>query len=300
MRSETDLLVYAVMGAVALLAIVAYVLLIAKPGNRPGLVPHPFLPDETVRILPPGEYDAMRAKVMADAVAALCQSPDFKPARLVVADFDLPVAYAWMSPWVRKKYRNTANAGSNDPAVIVTPAFLNMGLTDQELEAVAADVLAKLFFNPDHNIRFADVTHFAKKMGFTDDFIAQMKSEFPLDYMVLMTRLIQDVYAARLITQPQALKTAMEKSLHVLNQTSFQGEFAGMMSFVDPPLMCSLSRAEMMKMSDDLKVRHALAMNRDRLNELRLTNLGVIEQGVRQPHMEVRDTRPMTTPEGWE
>ena len=268
--------------------------LFTSRGTPPDSVPHPFSPDDHVRILPPGSYDSMKARVVADAISALCQSPDFKTARLVVAEFELPISYAWLSPWVRKKYRRT---GSNDPAVIVTPAFLDMGLEDHEFEAVAADVLTQLLYNP---LGLADTTHFAKKTGFSDEFVRQMKSEFPMDYMVVMTRLIQDVYAARLITQPQALKTAMEKSIQVLNQTPVRSKFAGMKSFVDPPMICSGNRTELLTMPDILKAQWALAVHRDRLNELRLWVLELMEQGTRQPHVQLRDSKPITAPEGWE
>jgi hypothetical protein len=44
----------------------------------------------------------------------------------------------------------------------------------------------------------------------------------------------------------------------------------------------------------------AMARARDRIIQLRLENLELIEQGMSQPFMEVRDETPVTKPPGWE
>ncbi|HEY5494437.1 MAG TPA: hypothetical protein VIK15_07565, partial [Candidatus Anoxymicrobiaceae bacterium] len=191
-----------------------------------------------------------------------------------------------------------STAGAETPkAVVITGKLLEADLTDAEVEAVMADVLAKLFAVPYVDMKYYDIEGSAKDLSLDPEMLTRVREEFfgspnaPL-------ALLQDTWAARLTGNPKALKTAIIKSRDLMSDTPVRMDQADPLVFVDPPFLRADEKTAR-NWGHEARELGSTAWDRDRLLQLRLENLDMIAQGKRHPHEFVKGSTPVTKPEGW-
>ncbi len=284
----------------ALIVLAGIICLIVYYLYRGGFVRHPYRRHGWTKVLVPGAYDPLKFKTFDDALTALCLALETRQPQLLAVDLALPIAYGTnvsrLGPQQYLKMFSPTRKDFTYPAVMITLGLLDAGFTNQEIEAIVADVLAKLSISPEKILEWSDVARIARQVGLDENFLESVREEFAGNPAVGQV-LLEDTWAAWLTKDAHALQTAIEKSFDALQNQPVERDLACMTAFADPPHLVDKHPRGYQR--TQLNRRHDLAVARVRVKELRLVNLKLIDAGTRQPHMEVRAARPVTAPRGW-
>jgi hypothetical protein len=281
----------------------------------PGLVFQPYSRNKAT-VLGSGSYDPLRFKLFADSLSALCLGAGLDAPPMFVARFptgDIPMALAFCADMGEEssaeidwdEYGGHIELKIEQPALVITEQLLEADLTSQEIEAIVADLLAKLCLNPFEALRGGTiwVGEHAKKLAFDPGMLERAMGELGYNAVALAV-LLQDAWAARLTGQPGALKTAIQKSRDLLGNTAVSADIADPFIFVDPPHAWDFSgdipHGKGVCEDPTLTQRAAISRKRELIMRLRLESLKKIERGVRTPGAEVRGTRTVVRPDYWE
>jgi len=279
-----------------------------KDKDRKGFVRHPYDAGEWSKILAPYHYDSEKAKAFEDALSSLCIGAGVKDVMLVVTDLDLPIAYGWASrtsPW-EAVGSILYKGGLSEHAVAITKRFLAVDVTAYEIEAIVADVLARLYFRPEEisihdRWRFVNAARLAEDGELDPDLIKTVLEEFPYNLIATMM-LAQDTWAARLTKNPKALKEAVEKWFAILEEDPVESHHSCPLVFVDPPFVYDRQRYPTPPGQGNTPgdQRHVIAAKRTRFKELRCMNLELMKKGVGHPDGNLDSDHHLTNTDGEE
>jgi len=246
----------------------------------------------------PGSYDPLRYKLFRDAIDAVCIGINSAHIPLEIVEFPVPLAYAMAAadPSVLKHHRIPEHG------VVVSRQFLQADFGPPEVEAVVADIMAKLRIKFEAMPIAGDtpIPLLAKKLQVSRELLEIVVKEFGSNPMPVQA-LMQDTWAARLINNPRALASAIMKSDSMLRTSPLPVRYSDPFVFVDPVYGASGKRLLDLQAGSapELSYRLEMARARDRIIELRLENLRMIEHGMRQPGENVIAGAPVTGPKGW-
>lgn len=190
--------------------------------------------------------------------------------------------------------------------IILTTDLLEREFTRYEVEAIAACLLAKKVIFP--KIPVPDVANeeaAAERVGLSQDILGKLRGILPGNIYPAWI-LIMDTWAVRLTGNPEALGSAIAKSVQMLEAFPVTVPWANPTVFVEPPHHYEyvtdrhLPATRYMGTFGYLAQVEDLGMVRDEMIQIRLRNLDMISLGNRQPFQRVQDGAPLTGPEGWE
>lgn len=241
-------------------------------------------------------------KVYKDALDALCLGKGMQYGRLHVVSSSRPLAYLARLGWLPA----SGILINRRTAMVLSDELLEEDYTHQEIEAVMAVLLAKaVFVRMTVKSSWSRVENAAEEIGVNPSLMEDINEEFAPNWLLLLP-IVEDTWAVRLTGLPGSLASAIKKSMEILGSHDVRERMGDPTVFVEPP-----HRADYLKSMAPRLIRfsgrgrmtealHDLGEHRDRLLEFRLRNLGMIEQGMRQPGQVIEDGRLVTSPEGWE
>jgi hypothetical protein len=243
-------------------------------------------------------FDLLRHKYYEDALESVSRGAGIKPPPLVVADLDLPIAWARYNSHAKKK---ACEEISQTWSVVIAKGLLEEpNLNGPEREAICANLLSKLLFPfPDGS---KELHHLAIEGGFNECMYRFIDEKTPAYKTYVRKLLLEDAWAARLINNPVALRSAIKKSFELLKDSPNDRGFLDPMIFVTPPPLSAnykdptepKSRTSRSKV--DRRLQGATAV--EQITELRIESLKLIETGARQPYETVLEGKPVTHPKG--
>lgn len=251
-------------------------------------------------IVKPWTFDMAVFKRYQDSLEALCMGAGVDMPQLFVKNMPTPLAYIEYQ-YAQQAFGFTVNASRQQIVghdLCVTNALLSQDFTRQEVEAIAAVLLGKEEL--DRAVQAAPIKFYDRKvseLSLSEHLVGVVRREF-LDDRICLFQLLADAYAARLTGHPEAIASAIRKSdsLVKMNPIRPRGVEPRMM-FVEPKAEGAFSNFGSLFVNAPFR---STGDKRDRIIQLRLESLGVIDQGMRQPFSEIHDGRPVTGPEGWE
>ncbi|MHB8895322.1 MAG: hypothetical protein ACYC99_09135 [Candidatus Geothermincolia bacterium] len=250
----------------------------------------------------PWTYDMAVFKRYQDCLAAVSIGAGREAPPLVVTNMPAPLAYIdYQSPDVRRTLFSTAMSPPMGVArvIAVTNSLLATDFTYQEIEAVAAAMLARTIVDVGDQPPPGYYDRCVKELELNDYMVGITRAEF-YDDRVCLFPMLSDAFAARLTGQPEAITSAIKKSDVLLQSNRLRPRSVEpRMMFVEPSTQGEGRFSNLGALFVNAPYR-STGDKRDRIIQLRLENLDIIKQGMRNPHQEIRDGVPVTGPEGWE
>lgn len=233
-------------------------------------------------ILREGKYDPARYKRFRDYLDAVSLGAGVERPDLVVTKLDSPLAYVHPSR-----------------GIAITKGLLDADIEDAHVESIMAVLLARKVLGTGEAATKEAFAHRADEIGLNEYLVETVRSEFCNDSSCLF-HLLADTYAARLIGQPDAIASAIvEADRMLVGHPKRPSRVEPRLIFVEPPLAFGESSpwSQRWMLPGSLESYNGM---RQRVIDLRLENLRMLDFGKRQPHEEVRGGIPVTQPEGWE
>jgi len=293
------LIVVVVVAALASIGLVVWYIQHRKSSRPiPDLLFQPYSANK-VTGLEPGAYDPLKFKLFKDHLSALSLGAGIEAPPIAVVRFgagDIPMALAYCTDLGRESFNEMAWAERGvhvelkieQPVLVVTEQLLATSLTGHEAEAIVANLLAKLILNPVTVVSTIGaggmewIEEQAKKLALDPGILTRARDALG-DKAVALTVLLQDAWAVRLTSQPDALKSAIQKSHDLLSNTPVKFDMADPFVFVDPPHDWDYSRNILGSgpgyKDPYLTQRAAMGRDRDLIIQLRLASLEVIGRG---------------------
>lgn len=256
-----------------------------------------------VQVVQPWTFDMAVFKRYQDCLNAVSIGAGQEAPSLVVTNMPSPLAYIDFQPLTTlRPFQFAASTARPVRKVIaVTNSLLAADFTYQEIESIVAVLLGKWVLDaadqtsPGFYSGFYD--QWVKELGLNDYIVGITRAEF-LDDRICLDSLLADAYAARLTHHPESLKSAIKKSDALLAQNPIRPRAVEPRKmFVEPSGQGRFSDGPAWLINAQYR---STGPKRDRIIQLRLENLDIIKQGMRNPHEEVRDGIPVTGPKGWE
>ncbi|MHB8895321.1 MAG: hypothetical protein ACYC99_09130 [Candidatus Geothermincolia bacterium] len=235
-------------------------------------------------VLPYQAIDAAKFKRFQDCLDALSLGIGRTSPPLLVTNVPEPLAYVGF-------YKSRALAITND--------MLHADFTYQEIEAIMAVLLGMTVIDTGQEEFTRDIyNRWVDELKVNDSIVNLVRTDFYQDAICLFP-ILADMWAVRLTGQPDALKDAIVKSKRLLTLSSATPRGAEpCKTFVEPAAPQGAGFINMPRWLSNVRSQSS-GPTRDRIIQLRLENLDIIKQGMRQPHSEMRNGMPVTRPEGW-